>query len=164
MGPSYSYSVIFFRAYLLLSILSPFFLPSSVSLSYFIFENSLLSYFILECSRKHSYMSSSFPIAIMNCTCFFARRNSPMFTASSIASLPFLQCSLQSLAASGGAGRPVLAYVEDLQLGEGRLQSQLREALQQAAWRSAVSHYTTAYRVHIQCTCKILTVLCSFYN
>ena len=56
---------------LLLSILTPVFLPSSaVSLSYFI-----LSVPMRECLGKHSFMSSEFPIAILNGTCFFRQCN-----------------------------------------------------------------------------------------
>ena len=52
---------------LLLSILTPLFLPSSsVSLSYFV-----LAIPMRECLGKHSYMSSPCPIAILNCTCLF---------------------------------------------------------------------------------------------
>ena len=47
---------------LLISILTPLFLPSSsVSLSYFV-----LSVPMRECFGKHSCMSSQFPIAILN--------------------------------------------------------------------------------------------------
>ena len=50
---------------LLLSILTPPFLPSStVSLSYFIRAVPMR-----ECLGKHSCMSSPFPIAILNGTC-----------------------------------------------------------------------------------------------
>ena len=51
---------------LLLSILTPLFLPSFVSLSYFI-----LAVPIRECLGKHLCTSSPFPIAILNGTCFF---------------------------------------------------------------------------------------------
>ena len=52
---------------LLLSILTPLFLPpSSFSLFYFI-----LAVPMRECLRKHSCMSSPFPIAILNGTFFF---------------------------------------------------------------------------------------------
>ena len=52
---------------LLLSILTPLFLPSSsVSLSYFV-----LAFPMRECLGKHSCMSSSFPIAILNGTFLF---------------------------------------------------------------------------------------------
>ena len=52
---------------LLFSLLTPFFVPtSSVALSYFI-----LAVQIRECLGKHMGMSSSFPIAILNGTCFF---------------------------------------------------------------------------------------------
>ena len=59
--------LVFFVPVLLLSILTPLFLPSSsVSLSYFV-----LAVPMLECSGKHSCMSAPFAIAILNCTCFF---------------------------------------------------------------------------------------------
>ena len=51
---------------LLISILTPRFLPSSVSLSYFI-----LAVPMRECLGKHPCMSSPFPIAILNGTFFF---------------------------------------------------------------------------------------------
>ena len=52
---------------LLLSILMPPFLPYlSVSLSYFI-----LAVPMSKCLGKHSFMSSPFPIAILNIPCFF---------------------------------------------------------------------------------------------
>ena len=51
--------LLFFVPALLLSILTPFFLPSSsVSLSYFIFAVPMP-----ECLGKHSCMSSEFPIS-----------------------------------------------------------------------------------------------------
>ena len=57
----------FFLPALLLSILTPLFLPSSsVPLSYFI-----LAVPMRECLGKHSCMSSPFPIAILNGTFFF---------------------------------------------------------------------------------------------
>ena len=60
-------SALFFVPALLLSILSPLFLPSSSdSLSYFI-----LAVPMRECLGNHWSMSSSFPKAILNCTCFF---------------------------------------------------------------------------------------------
>ena len=60
--------LLFFVPALLLSTLTPFFLPSSsVSLSYFI-----LAVPMRECLGKHSCMSSPFPIAILNGT-FFVR-------------------------------------------------------------------------------------------
>ena len=59
--------IFFFVPALLLSILTPDFLPSSsVSLSYFV-----LAVPMRECLGKHSCMSSPFPIAILNGTCFF---------------------------------------------------------------------------------------------
>ena len=51
---------------LLLSMLTSFILPSSVSLSY-----SILAVPMRKCLGKHSYMSSTFPIAILNGTYFF---------------------------------------------------------------------------------------------
>ena len=52
---------------LLLSILTPLFLPSSsVSLSHFV-----LAVPMGECLGKHSCMSSIFPIAVLNGTSFF---------------------------------------------------------------------------------------------
>ena len=52
---------------LLLSVLPTLFLPtSSVSLSYFILVVPMR-----KCLGKHSYISSPFPIAILNSTCFF---------------------------------------------------------------------------------------------
>ena len=51
---------------LLLSILLPLFLSSSVSLPY-----CILAVLICECFEKHSCMSTTFPIAIRNGTCFF---------------------------------------------------------------------------------------------
>ena len=51
---------------LLLSKLFSLFLPSFVTLSYFI-----LAVPMRECFGKHSCMSSSFPIAILNGTCLF---------------------------------------------------------------------------------------------
>ena len=56
----------FFVPAFLLSILTRLFLPSSVSLSYFI-----LAVPMRECLGQHSCMSSTFPIAILNGTCFF---------------------------------------------------------------------------------------------
>ena len=56
----------FFVPALLLSILTLLFLPSSVSLSYFILCCSHA-----RCLGKHSCMSSPFPIVILNSTCFF---------------------------------------------------------------------------------------------
>ena len=54
---------------LLLSILSPLFIPfSSV---FFLFH----SYPMRECLGKHSCMSFSFPMAILNGTCFFRQCN-----------------------------------------------------------------------------------------
>ena len=58
--------LLFFVPALLLSTLTPLFLSSSVSLSYFI-----LAVPMRECLGKHSCMSSPFPIAILNCTFFF---------------------------------------------------------------------------------------------
>ena len=53
---------------LLLSILTPIFLPSfSASLSYFI-----LAVPMRECLGKYSRMSSQFPIATLNGTCFLS--------------------------------------------------------------------------------------------
>ena len=51
---------------LLLSILASLFLTSSVTLSYFI-----LAVPMHDCLGKHSCLNSSFPIAILNGTCFF---------------------------------------------------------------------------------------------
>ena len=52
---------------LVLSTFTPPFLPSSsVSLSYFI-----LAVPMRKCLGKHSCMISTFPIAILNSTCFF---------------------------------------------------------------------------------------------
>ena len=59
---------LFFAPALLLSMLTALFLPSSsVSLSYFI-----LAVPMRERLGKHSYMSSQFPIAILNGTSFFS--------------------------------------------------------------------------------------------
>ena len=59
--------IFFFVPALLFSILTPLFLPtSSVSLSYFV-----LAVPMRKCLRKHSCMSSPFPIAILNGTFFF---------------------------------------------------------------------------------------------
>ena len=64
--------LLLFVPILLLSILTPLFLPSlSVSLSYFV-----LAVPMRECLGKHSCMSSPYPIAILNGTFLFARRNS----------------------------------------------------------------------------------------
>ena len=64
---------------LLLSILTPLFLPSSsVSLSYFVLAVSMR-----DCLGNHSCMSSPCPIAILNSP-FFARRNSLSAEASCI--------------------------------------------------------------------------------
>ena len=61
------HDIIFFVPAFLLSILTPFFLPSSsVSLSHFILADHMR-----ECLGKHSCMSSQFPIAILNGTFFF---------------------------------------------------------------------------------------------
>ena len=58
----------FFVPALLLSILTPLFLPSSsVSLSYFV-----LAVPVRECLGKHSCMSSPFPIAVLSGTCLFS--------------------------------------------------------------------------------------------
>ena len=57
--------ITFFVSAILFSILTSFFLPSSVSLPYFI-----LAVPMRECLRKHSCMSSAFPIVILNGTCF----------------------------------------------------------------------------------------------
>ena len=69
VGPSYSSTIgtSFFVPTLLLTILPFLFLPSS---------SVILTYFVLavpmsECMGKHSCMSSTFPIAILNGTCFF---------------------------------------------------------------------------------------------
>ena len=60
--------VFFFFMPALLSILLPIFLHTlSVSLSYFV-----LAVPMRECLGKHSCMSSRFPIAILNGTCFFS--------------------------------------------------------------------------------------------
>ena len=60
--------LLFFVPALLLYILKPLFLPSSsVSLSYFV-----LAVPMRECLGKHSCMSSPFPLAILNATCFFS--------------------------------------------------------------------------------------------
>ena len=57
----------FFVPALLFSILTPLFSPpSTVSSSYFI-----LAVPMRKCLGKHSCMSSTFPIAILNCTFFF---------------------------------------------------------------------------------------------
>ena len=57
-----------FMPALLLFIPTSLFLPSSyVTLSYFI-----LALPMRECSGKHSCMSSSFPVAILNGTCFIS--------------------------------------------------------------------------------------------
>ena len=78
VGPSYSLFIalaVTFVPALLLSILTDFFLPfSSVSLSYFIIAVQMR-----ECLGKHSCIRSTFPIAILNGTCFFARRNISCF-------------------------------------------------------------------------------------
>ena len=59
--------LLFFMTALLLSILAPLFLLfSSISLSYLNIAARMR-----ECLGKHSCMSSSFPIAILNGTCFF---------------------------------------------------------------------------------------------
>ena len=59
----------FFRAALLLSILTPLFLPSlSVSLSYFV-----LAVTMHDCLGKHSRMSSPCPSVILNGTFLFSR-------------------------------------------------------------------------------------------
>ena len=63
-GPSW---ILLFMPALLLFILSPVFLPSSfASLSYFIPAVPMR-----ECLEKHSYISSPFPIAILNGICLF---------------------------------------------------------------------------------------------
>ena len=67
----------FFVPALLLSILTPLFLPSSsVSLSYFIFAVPKR-----ECLGKHSYMSSPFPIAKLNGYRSFVYQNHVKLTA-----------------------------------------------------------------------------------
>ena len=59
----------FFVPGLLLSILTPLFLPSSsVTLSYLI-----LAVPMRECLGKHSFMSSPFPMALLNGTFFISR-------------------------------------------------------------------------------------------
>ena len=58
---------------LLVSILTPLYLPSPISFSCFI-----LAVHIHECLWKHSCMSSTFPITILNGP-FFVRWNSPCF-------------------------------------------------------------------------------------
>ena len=64
----------FFVPILLLSILTPLFLPYLLRL-FFYFVSFLLFnfflFFILLKGVKHSCMSSTFPIAILNGTCFF---------------------------------------------------------------------------------------------
>ena len=68
----------FFRARFTSSILMPLFLPSSsVSLSYFIIAVPMR-----ECLRKHSCMSSSFPIAMLNATSFFLNMEEKLNMAS----------------------------------------------------------------------------------
>ena len=69
MDLSYSFRPLrldFFQSALLLSMLTHLFLSSSLSLSYFI-----LAVPIRRCLGKHSCMSSSFPIVILNDTWFF---------------------------------------------------------------------------------------------
>ena len=56
----------FFACCTCFHIFTPLFLPSSISLYYFI-----LAVPMRECLVKHSCMSSTFPIAILNGTCFF---------------------------------------------------------------------------------------------
>ena len=64
-------SRLLFVPVLLLSILTPLFSPSSsVSLSYFILPVPMR-----ECLGKHSCMSPTFPIVILNGTCFFCQCN-----------------------------------------------------------------------------------------
>ena len=59
----------FFVPDLLLSILTPLFLPSSsISLSYFVLAVQMRGWL-----GKHSCMCSQFPIAILNGTCFFPK-------------------------------------------------------------------------------------------
>ena len=60
--------LLFFAPALVLSILTHLSLPSSVTLSYFILADPMR-----ECLGKHSCLSSSFLIAILNCTCLFSR-------------------------------------------------------------------------------------------
>ena len=60
----------FFVPALLLSILTPLFLPtSSVFFSYYVHPCSVARH---KCLGKHSCMSFPFPIAILNGTCFFS--------------------------------------------------------------------------------------------
>ena len=69
--PGYSLTVgtsFFFALALLLSILPLLFLPSSLSVSYFI-----LAVAMRKCYRKYSCMSSIFNIDILNGTCFFRK-------------------------------------------------------------------------------------------
>ena len=66
LGSDWPLGLLFFVPAVLLSILTPLFLPSYVSLSYFI-----LAVPMLECLLKHPCTSSTFPIGILNGTCFF---------------------------------------------------------------------------------------------
>ena len=69
LGCDRSSGLLLFVPALLLSILTPLFLPSSsVSLSYFV-----LAVPIQKCLGKHSCMSSPCPIAILNGTLIFLR-------------------------------------------------------------------------------------------
>ena len=72
IGLSYSLGLwdVIFHPTLLLSMLTHFFWSSSLSLSYFI-----LAVPIRKCLGKHLCMSSPFPIAILDGTCFFRQCN-----------------------------------------------------------------------------------------
>ena len=65
---------IFFVPALLLFTLTPLF---STSVYFFILFHSSVP--MCECLEKHSFMSSPFPIAILNGTTFFMRQNSTCF-------------------------------------------------------------------------------------
>ena len=68
LGCDRKLGLLLFVPALLLSILTPVFLPSSsVSLSYFV-----LAVPMRECLGKHSCMSSPFPVAILNATVLFS--------------------------------------------------------------------------------------------
>ena len=68
LGSDRSSGHLFVVAALFLSILTPLFLPSSISLSYFI-----LDVLMRECLGKHPCMSSTFPVAISTGTLFFPK-------------------------------------------------------------------------------------------
>ena len=58
--------------------LFPYSRLSSYIFMFFFVSNFILAVPMRECLGKHSYQSSTFPLAILNGTCLFARRIIPL--------------------------------------------------------------------------------------